>query len=345
MEKRHRCKLCFRNFANGRALGGHMRSHMMKFYDEAKKKQQYDDDDDFDFQPIHSFSSISSSSSSEDEISEEVKAGLVEQSDFYAASALQDKESETESSMQTRKKIVKRRRGSKRVPKSRVSDLGDFFQVKKKSKLEEEKGKNSYDQSSLSSISDTTPEEHVAQCLIMLSRDNWRRAEVEFQDKAEEEEDDFGDCKEKKFRDSGVRKVIKSKVRGKYRCEECNKLFKSYQALGGHRASHRKVRADVAAAAPPSRGGCSKAAPAVKLHQCPFCQRVFASGQALGGHKRSHFIGPGAISGNVGNTGAVVQNSILNIDLNLPAPMDDEEISQIDLSAVSEAEIVHPIKL
>ncbi|GFP80897.1 zinc finger protein zat9 [Phtheirospermum japonicum] len=347
MEKRHRCKLCFRNFANGRALGGHMRSHMMKFYDEAKKKQQYDDDDD-DFQSIHSFSSMSSSSSSSsssEEESEEVKAVLVDHGDFYVAAALQDRGSETESSMKTRKKIIKRSRRSKRVSKSRISDFDGFFQVKKKSKLEEEEEeerKNSYDQSSLSSISDTTPEEHVAHCLIMLSRDKWRRAEVEFH--GEEEEDDAGGGKERKFGGSGVRKVIKTKVRGKYRCEECNKLFKSYQALGGHRASHKKVRAE--AAAPPNSGGGPKAA---KLHECPFCQRVFSSGQALGGHKRSHFIGPGAISGNVGNTGAVVQNSrngeILNIDLNLPAPMDDEENSQIAVSAVSDAEFVHPIKL
>ncbi|XP_072968176.1 zinc finger protein ZAT9-like [Typha angustifolia] len=27
METKHRCKLCFRRFSNGRALGGHMRSH------------------------------------------------------------------------------------------------------------------------------------------------------------------------------------------------------------------------------------------------------------------------------------------------------------------------------
>ncbi|WVZ06768.1 hypothetical protein V8G54_020114, partial [Vigna mungo] len=26
---KHKCKLCFRSFSNGRALGGHMRSHMM----------------------------------------------------------------------------------------------------------------------------------------------------------------------------------------------------------------------------------------------------------------------------------------------------------------------------
>ncbi|KAL3649440.1 hypothetical protein CASFOL_005843 [Castilleja foliolosa] len=323
MEKRHRCKLCFRNFANGRALGGHMKSHMMKFYDEAKRKHQFEDDEDYDFQSIHSFSSISSSSSSssssEEEI-EELKVGLVDHS---------DRGSETESSMKTRKKIIKRSRRSKRVFKSRISDFHGFFQVKKKSNLEEENRKNNYDQSPVSSISEITPEENVAHCLIMLSRDNWRRAE---------EEEEIGDWKEKKFRNSGVRKVIRTKVRGKYRCEECNKLFKSYQALGGHMASHKKIRAE--ATGPPKPGGGAKAAPAVKLHECPFCQRVFSSGQALGGHKRSHFIGPGAISGNTGNTGAVVQNSrnveILNIDLNMPAPMDDEENSQIAVSAVSD---------
>ncbi|KAL3633812.1 hypothetical protein CASFOL_022574 [Castilleja foliolosa] len=111
-------------------------------------------------------------------------------------------------------------------------------------------------------------------------------------------------------------------------------------------ASHKKIRAE--ATGLPKPGGGSKAGPVVKLHECPFCQRVFASGQALGGHKRSHFISPGAISGNAGNTGAVVQNSrnveILNIDLNMPAPMDDEENSQIVVSAVSDDQCYNWLK-
>lgn len=178
MEKKHRyrCKLCFRKFANGRALGGHMRSHMMKFSAE---------------------DSLPSSSES----------------------------------------------------------------------------------SPASSISDTTPEEHVAHCLVMMSRDTWHR----------------------RYEEEGEEKVI---VKNKYRCGECKKRFRSYQALGGHRASHKKIKV----------GG-------VKSHQCPFCRRIFSSGQALGGHKRSHFIP---------NSSRISQ--VLSLDLNLPAPADDDEGTQIAIS-------------
>ncbi|KAL6495383.1 hypothetical protein OROGR_029946 [Orobanche gracilis] len=337
MEKRHRCELCFRNFANGRALGGHMRSHMIKFYDDEARKNQEEEEgggedyDDDDFQSLYYFSSPSPSPSSSSE-EEELKP-------VPADRVFHDRERETE--LLSKKRV--RRTRSKRVLKPRLSGSVSYFQVNNKKSIksetkEEKAGRNSYEQySSLSSISDTTPEEHVAHCLIMLSRDkSWGRVEVEFHEEGD-------DCSES----SGVAtKVIKTKVRGRYRCEECDKLFKSYQALGGHRASHKKIRAGTAAI----MGGGSKAAAAEgKLHECPFCHRVFSSGQALGGHKRSHFIGSRVNFGNVGNASPVEQNSrnseVLNIDLNLPAPVDDGENSQIAVSAVSDdAEFVHPIK-
>ncbi|KAK4414650.1 Zinc finger protein ZAT1 [Sesamum alatum] len=165
MEKRHRCKLCFRNFANGRALGGHMRSHMMKFYaakmeeeeEEEEEQQPFDD-----FQSVRSYSSTSSSEEEEEEVeveeeeeeeaeeeSGEVKKALLSYElrenpskstllvdHEFASVVLQDRESETESS-----KVCRR---SKRVRKSRNSGFdgfsmngGPFLQVKK-SKFEME---------------------------------------------------------------------------------------------------------------------------------------------------------------------------------------------------------------
>ncbi|PIN20978.1 hypothetical protein CDL12_06336 [Handroanthus impetiginosus] len=363
MEKSHRCKLCFRNFANGRALGGHMRSHMMKFFAEkgAFKEEEEEGEEenpfDDDFQSVHSYSSpptSSSSSSSDEDESEDVKALMsYELRENPKKSALlvdhefsslvpQDRESETESSKKN--PICKR---SKRVRKSRILDFNGFgfFQMKK-AKFEGEGRRNSTNENSsmvepepLSSISDTTPEEHVARCLIMLSRDKWKRDEIKYQeDKEEKLGDDYSE-------DSGMMKVTKTKVRGKYRCEACNKLFKSYQALGGHRASHKKIKA--AGKTEPKAATAVVAAAAVveeKIHECPFCHRIFSSGQALGGHKRSHFIG-GAVSANISTRSPVKQNSnTLKIDLNLPAPTDDDENSQIAVSAVSDAEFVHPIK-
>ncbi|KAK6133639.1 hypothetical protein DH2020_032549 [Rehmannia glutinosa] len=63
-----------------------------------------------------------------------------------------------------------------------------------------------------------------------------------------------------------------------------------------------------------------------KGHVCPFCNRVFKNGQALGGHKRSHFIGGHDENNNRSpnnNRNPVVKRDL--IDLNLPAPQEDED--------------------
>jgi hypothetical protein len=64
-----------------------------------------------------------------------------------------------------------------------------------------------------------------------------------------------------------------------FECKTCNRRFPSFQALGGHRASHKKPRlADGEAAEPPKP----------KLHGCSICGLQFSIGQALGGHMRRH---------------------------------------------------------
>lgn len=135
--------------------------------------------------------------------------------------------------------------------------------------------------------------------------------------------------------------MVKNKVRGKYRCETCNKLFRSYQALGGHRANHKKVKHENPPRLPSGRVVLAEE----KVHECPFCPRVFSSGQALGGHKRSHFINGGANLRNV-VTSSPVENEkfsrtgdALDIDLNLPAP--DDEYDRVTVSGI---EFVQPVK-
>lgn len=62
-------------------------------------------------------------------------------------------------------------------------------------------------------------------------------------------------------------------------CKTCNREFSSFQALGGHRASHKK----------PKLGGDFvglKIKP--KTHECSICRIEFPIGQALGGHMRRH---------------------------------------------------------
>ncbi|CAI9770330.1 unnamed protein product [Fraxinus pennsylvanica] len=345
MEK-YRCKLCLRNFANGKALGGHMRSHKMNCYaaQNEKKVQTFEHDS----QPSDDFQSSSSTSEEEEEnIEKEVLCyGLRENPKktirfvdprFFSASdfvVLQDGESETESKLKPNRNPIFRR--SKRIRKTIISVKET--ELMKKSKCE--KGEkispncNELSDQPLSSISDK-PEEDVAHCLMMLSRDTWHRQEYEYEEEDTErkkyEDDDYSE-------DSGAVKVANStKVRGKYRCETCNKVFRSYQALGGHRANHKKIKVNLTAETPPrvvvetGKNGCSTSAVEEKIHECPVCFRVFSSGQALGGHKRSHFMGGGAISATVNSITPPPPakpfsriGETLIIDLNLPAPVDDD---------------------
>ncbi|KAK8517124.1 hypothetical protein V6N13_092410 [Hibiscus sabdariffa] len=69
-----------------------------------------------------------------------------------------------------------------------------------------------------------------------------------------------------------------------FECKTCNRQFSSFQALGGHRASHKKPRLTE------RDDGVSKNQPSRKLktHECSICGLEFAIGQALGGHMRSH---------------------------------------------------------
>ncbi|KAG6476913.1 zinc finger protein ZAT12-like [Zingiber officinale] len=65
-----------------------------------------------------------------------------------------------------------------------------------------------------------------------------------------------------------------------FECKTCSRKFTSFQALGGHRASHKKPK--IAA----SDGGWEAARP--RVHECSICGLEFAIGQALGGHMRRH---------------------------------------------------------
>ncbi|XP_074557007.1 zinc finger protein AZF1-like [Curcuma longa] len=68
-----------------------------------------------------------------------------------------------------------------------------------------------------------------------------------------------------------------------HRCSVCGKAFASYQALGGHKASHRKPTTDEPLAAATSTGSSSvDTAGGGKVHRCSVCQKTFPSGQALG---------------------------------------------------------------
>ncbi|KAG1368635.1 zinc finger protein ZAT4 [Cocos nucifera] len=136
--------------------------------------------------------------------------------------------------------------------------------------------------------------------------------------------------------------------RSRFECATCNKTFHSYQALGGHRASHKRMKGcygsenslETDASVDPAAveemvdqgvgieaaSGSSKKA---KGHQCLLCGKVFASGQALGGHKRAHLVMNTDDRGDAAcHQTVVIQQQPLEmpdlLDLNLPAPVDEE---------------------
>ncbi|KZV30453.1 hypothetical protein F511_23378 [Dorcoceras hygrometricum] len=140
-----------------------------------------------------------------------------------------------------------------------------------------------------------------------------------------------------------------------YECLNCTKIFNSFQALGGHRPCHKRNNANESRyesdenslhgyndfrtdsnfdGSTSSRKLTAKDSfpyaekkikpQKSKAHICPFCQRVFKNGQALGGHKRSHFLGGGRKENT--SESPVTKPKIPDLlDLNLPAPQEDEE--------------------
>ncbi|KAK2660148.1 hypothetical protein Ddye_006681 [Dipteronia dyeriana] len=141
-----------------------------------------------------------------------------------------------------------------------------------------------------------------------------------------------------------------------FKCSVCNKAFSSYQALGGHKASHRKgsngnggedqSTSTVTATAAPNPTG--------RTHECSICHKTFPTGQALGGHKRCHYEG-GEKSGVTSSEGVGSSNSHShshshshslvshrNFDLNLPVL--PEFSPAFFVSGDDEVESPHPAK-
>ncbi|RID72963.1 hypothetical protein BRARA_B00139 [Brassica rapa] len=97
-----------------------------------------------------------------------------------------------------------------------------------------------------------------------------------------------------------------------YQCKTCDRTFSSFQALGGHRASHKKPKAtsfysnlehlkkniyenDSLATTTTIYNNNKNRSLVVygkagnnKVHKCGICGAEFTSGQALGGHMRRH---------------------------------------------------------
>ncbi|KAM1406555.1 hypothetical protein ACFXTH_001220 [Malus domestica] len=77
-----------------------------------------------------------------------------------------------------------------------------------------------------------------------------------------------------------------------FECKTCNRQFPSFQALGGHRASHKKPRLTGSSGEGNSNSSDQSLSqgspPKPKTHECNICGLEFPIGQALGGHMRRH---------------------------------------------------------
>lgn len=114
-----------------------------------------------------------------------------------------------------------------------------------------------------------------------------------------------------------------------YECKTCNRTFPSFQALGGHRASHKKPKAAIITPLPAqAHRECVEEAQfnrprlqMAKIHECSVCGLEFMSGQALGGHMRRH---RAASTSSTTQHVEIKSRDILSLDLNLPAPAEDD---------------------
>ncbi|CAL5020484.1 unnamed protein product [Urochloa decumbens] len=327
------CKLCLRRFASPRALAGHMRSHSIAAAQAAAAaataaaaaaaavKQQ-----------ISSASSASTSFAAADEDSgfkmpasaygprENPKRSL-----RVGDAAFSDRESEAESTPPHAKRV-----------NTGAAAWGEAEPV-----------------SSLSEVA--TPEEDVALSLMMLSRDSWPSVALDGDGVYSDDGSDDGYAPPPAPLPPSRRAKARAapppaEKRTQFQCVACKKVFRSYQALGGHRASNVRggrggcCAPPVTVAPPPPPQAQAQAQPAAaspfpaehheggsEQHQreCPNCFRVFPSGQALGGHRRSHVCGGAAASTSAAAAPPSPINNPGMIDLNVAPPSEEVELSAV----------------
>ncbi|KAH0643076.1 hypothetical protein KY290_034681 [Solanum tuberosum] len=247
MEK-HKCKLCSKKFLNGKALGGHMRSHLIPLPLPPKTPPLNQDSGG----RSESTLSLCSSENQEDKVVEEkdFNYGLRENpkksfrmidpeflDDGYV---VQHRESETES-----EKNTENRRRSKRNRRMVEND----------ERIEEVKVKIA-DFRSLNLYSDDAD---IAMCLMMLSTDSkskpkqhqcgvcykmFKTSQALGSHKTiHKNRNNYDNDEEKAQKISSKRKLkLVSHVDEKlHECPFCGKFFQSGQALGGHKRSHLVV--------------------------------------------------------------------------------------------------------
>ncbi|GAA0174829.1 hypothetical protein LIER_41793 [Lithospermum erythrorhizon] len=165
-----------------------------------------------------------------------------------------------------------------------------------------------------------------------------------------------------------------------YECKTCNRCFPSFQALGGHRTSHKKHKPmmemeEINPKKLPSKDDHDQEEKAkkilkicpssllslemakknshgsiinknkAKVHECSICGAEFTSGQALGGHMRRHRNQASATTSTTESShddGGDRPRNVLELDLNFPAPPEEDhhDDSKFQLSLFSSPALV-----
>ena len=324
---KHFCKVCKKGFGCGRALGGHMRAHGIG--DEIGDMD--DDDPASDWEggnvPTSSNKSMYSLRTNPNKLKscracEHCGKDFFSWKSFLEHGKCNSDEADVES-------LVSSPESDTMVDdEDNVNDnKGGCGWSKRKRSLRTKIG-NSYNNDY---ICPSNEEEDLANCLMMLSNAIVDRLDVE------PEESYSKDIEERRNPMNFIAPLsyripyennnkAKGVAKGLFECKACKKVFNSHQALGGHRASHKKVKGCFAAKLdqniddsiieddvitndeffPPKsnstlqfdQGTSSNPNPIAsssskrkfKVHECSICHRSFSSGQALGGHKRCHWI-------------------------------------------------------
>ncbi|OIT22250.1 PREDICTED: zinc finger protein ZAT10-like [Nicotiana attenuata] len=159
-----------------------------------------------------------------------------------------------------------------------------------------------------------TEEEFLALCLIMLARSGGGRTNSTHHDTTTTAAAAVQQQKKQITYDPLPRQDQEALIeQHSYKCSVCNKSFASYQALGGHKASHRNKHSTTTAATVSDDNSTSTSLnPSARSHECSICHKYFPTGQALGGHKRRHYegkiIGGGGGSREAGGSHTVISS-------------------------------------
>ncbi|GAB4839328.1 hypothetical protein Ancab_028855 [Ancistrocladus abbreviatus] len=173
-----------------------------------------------------------------------------------------------------------------------------------------------------------TEEEYLALCLIMLARGGAAAVTPPSALLATPATKEASSASQTDPSPAPPAAVASEAVKLSYTCSVCNKAFGSYQALGGHKASHRKLAAEdekSSSSAGITTSSVSAMNPSGKTHECSICHKCFPTGQALGGHKRCHYEGVINGAARSGSASAITTSEGVGstvthreFDLNLP---------------------------